>query len=68
MVNDQVRQLFIKFRKHQMDVWANGGGMLCTFPSGRTELTFASAPFGEHAKSAFTSAKRHAAFINSRCK
>ena len=56
---------FKRFRQHQMNVAADGGGTLTTFPGGRTELTFASAPFGEHALSAFMSAKRHIHFMRS---
>lgn len=52
-----VKNLFIEQRKHQMKIANSGGGALTVFPSGRTELTFASAPFGRHAISAFRTAK-----------
>lgn len=49
--------LFKKFRDHQRKVAADGGGSLTRFlDSGRTEWTYASAPYGEHAVSAFRSA------------
>lgn len=63
MVDVRLANLFRHFRNHQKSLW-NGGGMLTTFPSGRTERTFASAPFGEHAKSAWINAKRHAHFVD----
>lgn len=62
MVAPDLVHAFRKARAHQMSVWANGGGTLTVFPSGRTELSFASAPFGRHALSAFASAKRSLAF------
>lgn len=37
---------------------ANGDGALTVYPSGRTERSFGSAPYGEHALSAWMSAKR----------
>jgi hypothetical protein len=58
MVSQALAAEFRRARAHQFDVWAHGGGTLTTFPSGRTELTFASAPFGLHAVSAFATAKR----------
>jgi len=63
MVSNKLKHHFKRFRKHQMDIANNDGGMLTVFPSGRTELTFASAPFGEHAISALMSAKQHIAFM-----
>ncbi len=58
-----IQHHFRAARKHQRDVANDGGGTLTVFPSGRTELSFASAPFGEHALSAFMSAKSHIAFL-----
>lgn len=56
-------RLFKKFRNHQRVIAANGGGALTTLrDSGRTEITFASAPYGEHAVSAFWSAIAHQNF------
>lgn len=47
------------FRQHQQNVIVKGGGMLTTFPSGRTELSYASSAYGCHALSAWQSAKWH---------
>ena len=63
MVSNAVKHHFKRFRAHQMKVANSGGGMLTIFPSGRTETTFASSPFGEHALSALMSARRHIAFM-----
>lgn len=62
MVDRALAHEFRRARAHQMDVWASGGGMVTTYPGGRTELTFASAPYGRHALSAFASAKRALSF------
>lgn len=64
MANVREKHFFGKFRAHQRAIYADGGGTLTTFPSGRTELTFAGAPFGEHALSAWLAAKRHVAFLD----
>jgi hypothetical protein len=56
-INDRLAHAFRKQRAHQMKVAANGGGVLTTFPSGRTERTFASAEFGFHAVAAFNAAR-----------
>ncbi len=61
-----VNRLYREFRAHQAKVASNGGGVLATFPSGRTERSYASAPYGEHALSAYAAAKSHAAFLRSR--
>lgn len=45
-------------RQHQHNVWANGGGSVTTDPTGRTEHSYGSAPYGEHALAAWWSAKR----------
>lgn len=58
-----VKHLYRHFRDHQRAVVLRGG-MLTTYPSGRTELTYGSAPYGEHALAAYASAKRHVAFMN----
>ncbi|OQM74927.1 hypothetical protein [Manganibacter manganicus] len=65
-MTEQHKMLFRQSRAHQMEIAASGGGMLCTYPSGRTELTYGSAPYGRHALSAWAFAKRHAAFVNGR--
>lgn len=48
---------FKHFRAWQRKVSVESGGGLTVYPSGRTERTFASAPYGEHALSAWESAK-----------
>lgn len=62
-MNAAVKHHYRHFRAHQQKVWADGGGMLTTYPTGRTEVSYASAPYGEHALSAWTSARRHAHFM-----
>lgn len=57
-----IQHFYREFRRHQRSIYADGGGALCVYPSGRTELSYGSAPYGEHALSAFTAAKRHIAF------
>ena len=53
---------FKQVRAHQARVAASGGGSLTTYPSGRTERSYASAPYGEHALAAWASAKREVFF------
>jgi hypothetical protein len=60
-MNSAVAHYYREARDHQRQIQADGGGCLTTFPSGRTELTHG-ASYGEHAISAFLSAKRHVAF------
>ena len=62
-MSEQVKALYRKFRDHQRKVQADGGGTLTVYRSGRTELSYASSPYGEHALNAFRSAKRHIAFL-----
>ncbi|RWL22523.1 MAG: hypothetical protein EOR63_32310 [Mesorhizobium sp.] len=62
-MNGKVKHHYLQFRAHQRKVSSDGGGMLTRYPSGRTEKSYASAPYGEHALSAFISAKRHIAFL-----
>lgn len=50
-------------RAHQQKVWADGCGSLTVYPSGRTEHAYASAPYGEHALSAWMAARRHVYFL-----
>lgn len=57
-----VAHYYRHFRQHQAKVAAAGGGTLTVYPSGRTEISYASAPYGEHAKAALASAKRHIHF------
>ncbi len=51
------------FRNHQRDVINEGGGAITVYPTGRTELSYGSAPYGEHAISALLSAKHHINFL-----
>jgi hypothetical protein len=64
MSDNRLQHFFRKFRNHQRKVQVDDGGTLTTYPTGRTELSYASAPYGEHALNAFVSAKRHAAFLD----
>lgn len=61
----QLAHFYRHFRQHQQNVIAEGGGMLTTFPSGRTELSYASSAYGCHALSAWQSARSHAHFLSS---
>lgn len=45
-------------RAHQAAVMAMGGGTVTRYQSGRTEMSYAAAPYGEHALSAYLQAKR----------
>ena len=58
--NRNLGALYRHFRQHQQNVINQGGGMLTTFPSGRTELSYGSSAYGCHALSAWPSAKWHA--------
>lgn len=58
-----ITRAYWKERDHQRKVQVTGGGMLTTYPSGRTELSYGSAPYGEHAISAWAAARRHVAFV-----
>jgi hypothetical protein len=62
-MNKAVEHHYKRFRAHQMSVWSDGGGGLTFYPSGRTELSFGGAPYGEHALSAYLSAKAHINFL-----
>lgn len=61
-MNPTVANLYQKYRQHQRNVQTAGGGTLTTYPDGRTELSYASAPYGEHAVSALAQARRAAAW------
>ena len=63
--SDAIRQEFKKARKHQMKVATDGGGCLTVYPDGKTELSYASAPYGEHAYSAYMQAIRSVHFQES---
>ena len=58
-----IEHFFREFRDHQRKVQDEGRGVLTVYPSGRTERSYASAPYGEHALSAFLAAKHHATFV-----
>lgn len=58
MTNTAVLHYYRQHRAHQMKVYADGGGTMTTYPSGRVELSYGAAPYGEHALSAFLAARR----------
>lgn len=62
MMDRSVAHFYKLNRAHQRASAAKGGSMLTIFESGRTELSFGGAPYGEHALSAFMAAKRELAF------
>ncbi|GAA5666020.1 hypothetical protein Brsp07_04529 [Brucella sp. NBRC 14130] len=57
-MNTAILHYYRQYRAHQNEIATSGGGALSTYPSGRTELSFGSAPYGQHALSAYTAAKR----------
>ena len=61
-MNTMLLQYYRRQRAHQRNVWITGG-MLTTYPDGRTELSYASAPYGEHALSAITAARATVHFM-----
>lgn len=63
-VNQHTARLYKQFRDHQRDVQASGGGSVVTDSNGREEVSYASAPYGRHAVSAFVAAKRHAGWMD----
>ena len=62
-MTSSLARLYHQFRAHQRKVCTAGRGCLTVYPSGRTEMTYASAPYGEHAMSAIASARSHKAFL-----
>jgi len=63
-MNNAIKHHYKNYRAHQMNVWAEGGGTVTTYADGgKVEITYASAPYGEHAASALASAKRHIHFV-----
>lgn len=58
-MNNALKRHYIEHRRHQMKIANDGGGAITIYQSGRTELSYASAPYGEHALSAYMAAKRH---------
>lgn len=61
-MNRAIQHFYRHFRAHQSKVWSEGGGALTVYPSGRTELSYGSAPYGEHALSAIAAARSQIAF------
>jgi len=61
-MNTATLHYYRQFRAHQHAVAMDGSGSLTVYPSGRTETSYGSAPYGEHALSAYLSAKCHIAF------
>jgi hypothetical protein len=55
-------RLYRVARAHQKRLAADDSGTLTVYPSGRTERSYASAPYGEHALAAWWSAKSALAF------
>jgi hypothetical protein len=62
MRND-ILHYYRQTRAHQMSMWATGGGTITRYPGGKTELSYGSAPYGEHAVSAYQSARSHIHFM-----
>lgn len=61
-MNEELRQEYFNYRAHQAKVATEGGGCLTVYPSGRTEMSYASAPYGEHALSALSAARQMLSF------
>jgi len=62
-MNHAIQHYYKAARDWQREVYANGGGMITSFTDGTaSQLSYASAPYGEHALSALTSAKAQIAF------
>jgi len=57
-----VSHFYRQSRAHQAAVYAAGGGSLTVEASGRSEMSYGAAPYGEHALSAMASARRQIAF------
>jgi hypothetical protein len=55
--------MYRRFRAHQMNVATDGRGMVTRYPSGRTEVSYASAAYGEHALAAWQQARAHTYFV-----
>jgi len=62
-IRQDVLHYYRQKRIHQNDIYVSGGGTEThLFESGKVELTYASAPYGEHALSAYLSAIQSIAF------
>lgn len=61
-MNEELRREYAYNRAHQRKAEADDVYGLTVYPSGRTEKTYGSAPYGEHALSAWTSARATADF------
>lgn len=62
MVNSETALWYRHFRQHQRDVYANGGGTAIHYPTGRVDYEYGSAPYGEHALSAYILARSQVTF------
>ena len=62
-MNTQLQHHYKRLRLHQWRIYTDGSGCLTTYPCGKTELSYGSAPYGEHALSAITVARSHINFI-----
>jgi hypothetical protein len=67
-VSESLTHYYRQNRAHQMKIANEGGGTLTVYQSGRTESSYASAPYGGHAISAYMQAKRDLRFAERRRK
>ena len=57
-MNKDIINQYRKIRKHQVDVWADGGGMITTYAdSGKVDRSVGSAAYGFHAACAYDMAR-----------
>lgn len=56
-MNANIRKTYQAQRRHQAQIAADGGGVLTTYKSGRTERSYASAAYGFHAAAALAAAR-----------
>ncbi len=62
-MNQAIQHYFRQARDHQKSIMNSGGGMITTDPDGKaSQLSYASAPYGEHAISAYFGAIGQIAF------
>ena len=62
-MNNKTQHYYRQQRLHQRSIMADGGGMLTTFIDGTaSQLSYGSAPYGEHAVNALQVAKSQIAF------
>jgi hypothetical protein len=62
-MTEELRQEYAYQRAHQAKAAVDGCYGLTVYPSGRTEVSYGSAPYGEHALSAFSAAKQMVSFL-----